>query len=194
MKLCINYKSVLKNRLLTIAAIAAMLIVPQSVLAEDIVISPAPGSEIGKALSDATSGKTVTSITINLTKGANYTISKSLVTPNSLVINGNGATIDASENSGAFIKMDETPGVAANSKGYYEIANITIKDININDIKERMFYDNGKKYVIMNFIVNNCVLKLKHGGHYVSVVLCSMGEHDEQLVHVNKHQKVTHLA
>ena len=150
------------KKLLSFASLAAMLMATQSAKAEDIVISPTSGAEISAALTTATDGKTVESITINLEKGGAYTITGSLVTPNSLIINGNGATIDASGLAEAFIKMDATPGVAANSLGYFEIANITVKDININDIKERMFYDNGKKYVIMNFMVDNCVLKLNH--------------------------------
>ena len=160
MKRLTNYSIVLKKKLLSFAAIAAMLIAPQGVYAEDIVISPTSG-DIATQLETAISGRTVESITINLTKDGSYSISKSIQTPSSFTINGNGATIDASGNSGAFIKMDATPGVAANSSNCYVIDNITIKDININDIKERMFYDNGKKYVIMNFTVDNCVLKLQ---------------------------------
>ena len=129
----------LKKKLLSIAAIAAVFSMPQSVLAEDIVISPEPGSDIGTELATAQSSQsTYDGIIINLTKGANYTITKSLVTKNSLVINGNDATIDASSINGTFISMS---GSTVNAKksddtesSFKWYGDIVIDDVVINGL------------------------------------------------------------
>lgn len=130
------------KKLLSFVALAAMLMATQSAKAEDIVISPASGAEISAALTTATDGKTVESITINLEKDGAYTITGSLVTPNSLIINGNGATIDASGISGTLISL---AGSTVNAKksddtesGYKWYGDIVIDNIIITGLSKSL--------------------------------------------------------
>ena len=125
--------------------------------AADVEISPEAGADISAALS-AASVAPVKNITINLAAG-NYTISKSIPAAANVIINGNGATIDASALSGAFILMSKTPAVEANVKGSYLI-DIIVDNVTINGVKSRFFYDNKTKYVANNFTIKNSIIQL----------------------------------
>ena len=119
----------------------------------DIEISPADG-DIAAALTAASEGKIVKNITINLTKDAAYTISAPIEAPNSLVINGNGATIDASALTGNLIQM-----AAVESPTEWTAANVTIKSVIVKGLKKALFYSTNKKYVAENFVIDNCVVE-----------------------------------
>lgn len=133
---------------------------------KDITISPADGADISAAIEAekpeagdpyfAGAGN----ITVNLATGASYTVSAPIVVYNSLTINGNGATIDASGCSDAFIQMTATPTVEANAKSAYIVENVTIKDVTINGLQNSLFWDNNVKYGVANFMIDNSVIEL----------------------------------
>ena len=137
--------------------------------ADDIVISPESGTDIAAELASAKeSVEAVGNITINLAEGGEYTVSAPIVASQSLVINGNGAKIDASALSGAFIQLSSSPTAPflkkydnSGNTDYYGIAKINITGINVISLKKSIFYDNNKKYCVLGFTIDNCVFSLE---------------------------------
>ena len=127
---------------------------PEPAGPQDIEISPASG-DIATALAEATEGKEVKSITINLTQGVTYTASAALVTPADFTINGNGATIDASALETNLIQM-----AAVESPTEWTKADVTISGVTVKGLKKALFYSTNKKYIAENFIIDNCVVEL----------------------------------
>ena len=125
---------------------------------EDIEISPASG-DISAALEEASAGKLVRNITINLTEGANYTMSAPVVAPASLVINGNGATIDASAVDAALFQLSTTPAVEA-VNDYFRVENMKIANVTITGVKHNIIYDNNTKYCVVDLTIENAVIGL----------------------------------
>ncbi len=125
---------------------------------EDIEISPASG-DISAALEEASAGKLVRNITINLTEGANYTMSAPVVAPASLVINGNGATIDASAVDAALFQLSTTPAVEA-VNDYFRVDNMKIANVTITGVKHNIIYDNNTKYCVVDLTIENAVIGL----------------------------------
>ena len=122
-----------------------------------ITISPAPG-DIYAAYNAAVDGiADIKKVTINLEKGGAYTISQSLVASASIVINGNGATIDAADFAGdAIVKMAaaaETPTTVT------KIDIITFSDLTVKGLKKALFYSTQKKYDIAQFNIANCIIE-----------------------------------
>ncbi|MDE6395619.1 MAG: DUF4957 domain-containing protein, partial [Duncaniella sp.] len=125
-----------------------------------VVVSPATGEDLTVAVAAAkeTVDK-VGNITINLAENGAYTVSGSIEIPAGLVINGNGATIDASALEAPFILMSETPAVDA-INDYYRVGAITISNVTVNGIKNSIFYDNNVKYCVVDFTIDNSTLAL----------------------------------
>ncbi|SFO72352.1 DUF4957 domain-containing protein, partial [Prevotella sp. tf2-5] len=118
------------------------------------------GGEITAAIAAKAAGKPIKNITINLAANGAYTVTAPIEGGGSIAINGNGATIDASGNEGAFIQMSATPAVEANSKGAYVVDNVSIKGVKVTGIKSYIFYDNNVKYAFQNFTVDDDVFAL----------------------------------
>ena len=125
---------------------------------EDIEISPASG-DISAALEEASAGKLVRNITINLTEGAAYTMSAPIVAPAGLVINGNGATIDASAVDAALFQLSTTPAVEA-VNDYFRVDNMKIANVTITGVKHNIIYDNNTKYCVVDLTIENALIGL----------------------------------
>lgn len=121
--------------------------------ADPIVVSPAAGSDIATALTEAKAGKEVGKITINLAENAAYTLGASIETGAGLVINGNGATIDASALETPVILMSATPTVEVVSD-FYRVDSVAVKNVTINGAKSSIFYDNNTKYCVVDFVLD----------------------------------------
>lgn len=117
----------------------------------DIEISPASG-DIFAALAEAEAGKTVGSITINLTAGVTYTVSAPIVAPASLTINGNGAIINASALEAAMIT---TPAEVSD----WSELNLIVKDATIDLGANGLYASAAKNYLYKDFTIDNCVIK-----------------------------------
>ena len=119
-----------------------------------VTISPASG-DIAAALAAATNGiDNVGDITINLTEGAQYTVSAPIETGTNLVINGNGATIDASANEGAVIT---TP---AGDLAEWQEGDLIVKDVTIKGVKKGVFVSNRKNFLFNDFTIENSVIEI----------------------------------
>ena len=129
------------------------LITPAEPESDGIVISPT-GGDIYTALAAEIGDQTeYGNITINLTEGAEYTISSSIVAPASITIKGNGATIDASALEAAMIT---TP---AGDLDEWMEGNFTIKDVTIKGLAKSLFVSAGKNYLYNDFLIDNSVIE-----------------------------------
>ena len=133
-----------------------------------IEISPASGADITAALEEATAVQTPTSITINLAANGAYTISAPIVPSAAFTINGNGATIDASGLTDAFIKMSKQPSVEMVVSGQYVVAaESKIDNVKITGLTKSLFADNGMAYAFETFTISNSVFQFATQGSVV---------------------------
>ena len=135
---------------------------------ETITVAPESG-DISEALAKASKYKNVGDIVINLTEGQSYTISQPIVAPQSLTVNGNGATIDASAITGdnAVFKM---PSGVTEPTAVDEIA---FNNVNMK-IATRLFHANKSKFWIKKLSVDNCVIAVD-GTFKKSIFDCNGG-------------------
>ena len=124
----------------------------------DITVAPESG-DIAEAV--AAEAKTVTDagnivggITINLTEGVDYTVGSTITAAGNVIINGNGATVDASGLSGNMIEM----AVVESPEGWTK-ADVTITKLTVKGLQKALFYSAGKNYVAENFTIDDCVVE-----------------------------------
>ena len=134
----------------------ALIVVP-----EDVKVTIASG-DISAALDEALAKvKVVKDIRINLTNGGEYTISKSIVVPNSLyIVTGDimaweqqNATIDASGLEGPMIT---TP---AEAPGEWVKGQILVDDVTVKGLKKALFASAAKNYFYEQFSIWGCVVE-----------------------------------
>ena len=119
---------------------------------EDVEVNAAPG-DIAEAIKTASEGKFVGNLTLNLQNG-DYTITEPISAAGSIVINGNGAKIDASALEAAMVT---TP---AGDLAEWQEGNIVIKDANIKGVKKGVFASARKNFLYKNFTVDNCLIEI----------------------------------
>ena len=125
--------------------------------ATDITISVDDGADIAAALAIVEEGEeNIGNISINLAEGGNYTVSAPLVAHKNFEIQGNGATIDASELGGNFIMMAATAEVPAEA---VHIEYVSIHNATIKGLKQPLFYSTQKGYLINWLTIDNCVIE-----------------------------------
>lgn len=137
-------------------------------MAIDLTVAPEAETDITAAVTaaKATVDK-VGNITINLAAGAAYTVSGSIEAPAAVVINGNGATVDASALTSAMLLMSKTPSVEANEAGFYPINDVVIKDVKVTGLTQQLFYANGVKYLMNNLTCENSIIQVNGGNKTV---------------------------
>ena len=146
----------------------------------NIVVDVANGN-INDAIKAETDNmqKLVTGLTINLKSGATYTMTEPVAVPGDIIINGNGATIDAANVSNALVQLlapATTESAARRApetpvEGYEYVGNVIIKDANFTGVKGSIFYDNKLKVCVENFTIENVVLNLAtEGVDYESLI------------------------
>jgi len=129
--------------------------IDEFVAPQDIVVNVTEG-DIAAAVETAKAAvKKVGKITINLTEGAAYTVNSSIVAPAALVINGNGATVDASALGANMITTD-----AAESAEWVTIDSIAVKDVTVKGLGKALYYSAIKNQNIQNFVVDNSVVEV----------------------------------
>ena len=132
------------------------------VVPEDVKVTIASG-DISAALDEALAKvKVVKDIRINLTDGGEYTISKSIVVPNSLyIVTGDimaweqqNATIDASGLEGPMIT---TP---AEAPGEWVKGQILVDDVTVKGLKKALFASAAKNYFYEQFCIWGSVIEV----------------------------------
>ena len=130
---------------------------------EDITIAPESG-DIAEAITAAQVYAPAKDITINLTEGGAYTLSASIEGAGNIVINGNGATIDASALTDAFVKLDGSTTFEKKSDDtestYYRYEDVVIKNVTIKNLKQSLA-QSLQKSMIKSFVVDNCVINME---------------------------------
>ena len=124
----------------------------------DVNITVESGKDIAEAVETAADGAPIKSITVTLEEGGTYTIGKSLSAQGNVIINGNGATIDASALTTPFVQMADLPTEGLNDKGAYEIDEVSFNDVTITGLPYQLFYANKQKYLITTLKVDNSVI------------------------------------
>ena len=132
------------------------------VVPEDVKVTIASG-DISAALDEALAKvKVVKDIRINLTNGGEYTISKSIVVPNSLyIVTGDimaweqqNATIDASGLEGPMIT---TP---AEAPGEWVKGQILVDDVTVKGLKKALFASAAKNHYYEQFSIWGSVIEV----------------------------------
>lgn len=127
---------------------------------EYVILNLPSGSDIGKEL-EAFNAETPKGVTVNLVKDGAYTSSKPIYFSCPIAINGaEGAVIDASANTKPFILMRPLPVADLNEFGAYEIGAITIKDVKITGVKNRLLYADRQNYLFAKIAVENSVIQI----------------------------------
>ena len=120
---------------------------------ETITVAPESG-DISEALAKASKYKNVGDIVINLKEGVTYTVSQPIVAPQSLTVNGNGATIDAFGLEAALIT---TP---AGDLAEWMEGSLVVKDVTVKGVKKGVYASAGKNYLYNDFLIENSVIEL----------------------------------
>ena len=132
----------------------------------DINIAPATGADIYTALVEATDGKVAKNISIELAKGGEYTISGSIEAPASIVINGNGATIDATALTGAFINEKSIIGEYAmkdeeNASEFVIVDQVKIEGVTVKGLTQSLINNaSGKKVLYTDITIDNSIIEV----------------------------------
>jgi len=127
----------------------------------DVIVDAADGTELSAAVAAATAAiKNPKNLIINLAAGGNYTVTNSIITALPTTINGNGATIDASENANAFILMSSSPNDADYNGKFYILDKMEIKNVTIKGLTNLLYHDNNKAYLFNTFSIDNSVIAL----------------------------------
>ena len=145
--------------------------------AEDIVVTPAEGSDIAQAVEAATEGKKIKDIYVYLKPGKKFTISKSIVAPAAFIIMGAEegdnpssidnttamAEIDASALTGPMVLMSTDPAIAPNAYGFYPLEDAGFVNVKVTGLTQQLFYANKMKYLINGFHIAFCNIQMVGG-------------------------------
>ena len=119
----------------------------------DIEISPAEGDIAAALKAETDKVAKVGKITINLTKDVTYTVGATMVAPNSITINGNGATIDASALEANLIEF----AAKAAEDTEWTNADVAITAVTVKGLKKALFYSNSKYYYGNFTLINSFI-------------------------------------
>lgn len=142
---------------------ACLLSVSAFAAPKAVIVTPTIGTDIAAAVNEAKAGvDTVGTVTINLAEGASYTLCGSIVNGAGIVINGNGAKIDASALNAPFILMSEkaTVDTIGGTQNYLGVDAIAINNVTVENLNNSIFYDNNTKYCVIDFTIDNVVFAL----------------------------------
>lgn len=131
----------------------------------NIKVSVSAGGDINAAIAKARSGKNMNpkTLTINLAKG-NYTITSPIIAYGDVTINGKGANIDASGLTGPMIQMSKYPSVAGTAVGSvtaYQVGNVELNEINVDNLSQNLFDCNKTDYLFENVTLNKSIIAIK---------------------------------
>ena len=127
---------------------------------KDVVIDMGDDTDITTAIEQSLGNNEVHDITLNLTDGKIYTISKPIVAPDNVTINGNGGTIDL---TGLGQPMIVTP---EGDLDEWFVGDFILKDLTIKGVEKGIFATAGKNYLYNDFLIENCVIEITGTGGF----------------------------
>ena len=100
-------------------------------------------------------------VKLELEAGKNYTVTNAIEVGCPLTIIGNGAIIDATASEEPFVQMSANPTADfIGTQNYYGVDQVKFENINVANLKNSIFYDNKKKYCVIDFTIDGCVFQL----------------------------------
>ena len=132
---------------------------------KDVKLNLTEACDVATAVAEAVANvDKVNSVSVNLAGDVTYTANAPISVAWPFAITSDGkATVDAAQNAGAFIALSETPSESMKVEGndYYHIFGyVSLDNLNINNVKGQLVYDNNVKYCVANLTVNNCKVQL----------------------------------
>ena len=114
-----------------------------------VSVNPASGTDIAEELQKAKDALAVedlpvfvSDVTINLEKGGSYTLNNSIEAAGSIILNGNGATIDASALAASFAVItdsyEENPANFKSGTAYKYVDNVSIDGITVKGLTQSL--------------------------------------------------------
>ena len=127
----------------------------------EIAAADITDGDITAAIAAKTEGVAkVGNLTINLDKTVAYKVTASIVVGKGLVINGNGATIDASALSADLVQWSSEPVVDKVESGQYLITDpVTIQGIKVTGLTKAIIGDKDVAYAFDTFTIDDCVFQ-----------------------------------
>ena len=136
----------------------------------DINITVESGKDIAAEVEAAADGAPVKSINVTLKADGSYTIGSSLTSQGNVIINGNGATIDASSLSDPVITLSGgttfAPKAAGTESDHVLVENVTDKDVTISGQKGALLRD-AQKSLVETVTIENSVVEMPAAGKNV---------------------------
>ena len=136
----------------------------------DVNITVDNGKDIAAEVEAAADGAPVKSITVTLKADGSYTIGSSLTSQGNVIINGNGATIDASGLSDPVITLSGGTTFAPKADGtesdHVLVENVTIKDVTITGQQGALLRD-AQKSLVETVTIENSVVEMPAAGKNV---------------------------
>ena len=119
--------------------------------------------DITAALEAAAEGLPVNDLELTLKSGSEYTISNSMTAGGNIVVNGNGAKVDASALENAFIVLEGTKEFAQKADGtdsdHKYISNVVVKGLTLTGMKNSFITD-AQKTLLEILVVNDCNIEM----------------------------------
>lgn len=119
--------------------------------------------DITAALEAAAEGLPVNDLDLTLKSGSEYTISNSMTAGGNIVVNGNGAKVDASALENAFIVLEGTKEFAQKADGtdsdHKYISNVVVKGLTLTGMKNSFIKD-AQKTLLEILVVNDCNIEM----------------------------------
>ena len=154
----------------TMPATAVTVTATFTKLPVDVNITVESGNDIAAAVETAADGAPIKSITVTLAENGEYTISKSLTSQGNVIINGNGATIDASSLSDPVITLNGGTTFALKGDGtesdHVLVENVTVKDVTITGQQGALLRD-AQKSLVETVTIENSVVEMPAAGKNV---------------------------
>ena len=128
-------------------------------LPNDVDVTVESGNDIYAAVMEAADGAPVKNLTITLEEDGEYTLSKTLNAAGNVIINGNGATVDASACK-EIIKMTAGDDADKNSKGFWELESFLIDGVTFKGATSYIYDDVKNPYIFNSYTINDCVFEM----------------------------------
>ena len=138
----------------------------------DVIVEPEDGADLTQALADKIASMAeefdanntkAGNIIFNLAENGSYTLKATIKGAYDITINGNGATIDASEGDN-IVGISGVTELAKKSDGtdsdHSYVSAITFKDVTIKGMKKALIRDLMTKTLLETLTIDNCVMEV----------------------------------
>ena len=138
-------------------------------------IAPASGAELSEAIAaERAKVKNAEYIKVTLAAGGQYTVKKKIAFDATVIIEGNGAGIDATDLDEPLIALTAGTTTPKNQDKYTDAAvkdfnlldEITINNVMIKNLKKAIVTTNGQAWAVENLNITNSIIQLDNENDY----------------------------